>query len=857
MLIRSTLTTAWVIHSPTRDGTISQIRDTRHCELATDHSICPSMASFGSPRTMLWSTLSDSNDDVDGTKKMMIEEGGDDPEEERDDPTTTELLEQRRQLYALLESADPEWYQEYVLDILDCPPEECHYPAILQHTIMMSQGDDGNSSNEELPRREEIADADVDRVNESTTSTQKELLPMDNTIEDSPTVVVQSTQQDQLGGGENEDNDDEDNKDTVPVSVVLPKSNNEPPSDPVIRATKTISITDSTLESENISSSLDVSLEPSTFETPLNQAVSSDVEEVSEARMPMKSAIQEVGPPSTPDTRRDVVQDDTESTSLPVVRSTQSVQDTEKVEFTSKETVAVPVVESSRVLVYRDSRQGWKMTEMTKLIQLGYMEKELQDLLPDALAIIIEQQIRRPRALGLPSAWKIPPGGAKSVELQIVADTEKAETLLDSLRFNEDSRLSSRVPKERRTRGTEVPPQTSQLGSPPPSKSNPTADEVITPPPSPRSSQSMETKIEDKFMPPSIGLEKVGTAQSPENVTAVTTSGPIGSESVEITAKQQQLGENDETGGAVLVYRDFTKSLTFIPIANLSLLGYRMEEITSMRAETLAVIVSDRVTRPRQGIPSQWKIEDSTSTEIELVESIEAATLLVEEDRATIRSRRRERSPETTSAGTRTPSKDQNGNESMRKTSARGEDPSKSQREKRREKMEDPELRRSSRWKNNEQASSSQEKDEGSFDDPQGRPRRRNLKADGSTKRIYNAREIQNRRKQSTLADPPDPNSPIWVDIDTFRSLLRDEAELRLRILGDDWAKTVKQESEWRLDLYKKWLWTLHNGVGDSIVPPSRYERARKLKEQQMQDESRESARKRSSSSQGSRGKRK
>ena len=67
--------------------------------------------------------------------------------------------------------------------------------------------------------------------------------------------------------------------------------------------------------------------------------------------------------------------------------------------------------------------------------------------------------------------------------------------------------------------------------------------------------------------------------------------------------------------------------------------------------------------------------------------------------------------------------------------------------------------------------------------------------------------------------------------MDTFRKLLRTEAELRLRILGEDWAPTVKQESDWRLNLYKDWLWTLHDGVGGSIVPPSRYERARKMRD--------------------------
>ena len=106
---------------------------------------------------------------------------------------------------------------------------------------------------------------------------------------------------------------------------------------------------------------------------------------------------------------------------------------------------------------------------------------------------------------------------------------------------------------------------------------------------------------------------------------------------------------------------------------------------------------------------------------------------------------------------------------------------------------------------------------------------RRSSRDSGSPKRIYDARQPLNGRSQTSSRrrdDPPTPN--FWPDMDTFRKLLRSEAELRLRILGEDWTDTVKQESNWRLDLYKEWLWVLHDGVGDSIVPPSRYERSRR-----------------------------
>jgi hypothetical protein len=91
-------------------------------------------------------------------------------------------------------------------------------------------------------------------------------------------------------------------------------------------------------------------------------------------------------------------------------------------------------------------------------------------------------------------------------------------------------------------------------------------------------------------------------------------------------------------------------------------------------------------------------------------------------------------------------------------------------------------------------------------------------------KRIYNAREVAKKAPKDER-DPPPPNSPIWVDIDTFRDLLRSEAELRLRILGEDWVEIVKEESNWRLSLYKEWLWMLHKGIGTPLVS-SRSDRA-------------------------------
>ncbi len=45
--------------------------------------------------------------------------------------------------------------------------------------------------------------------------------------------------------------------------------------------------------------------------------------------------------------------------------------------------------------------------------------------------------------------------------------------------------------------------------------------------------------------------------------------------------------------------------------------------------------------------------------------------------------------------------------------------------------------------------------------------------------------------------------------------------------LGEGMKGAVKDESEWRLELYKKWLRTLQNGVGEPIIE-SRSDRVRR-----------------------------
>jgi hypothetical protein len=107
------------------------------------------------------------------------------------------------------------------------------------------------------------------------------------------------------------------------------------------------------------------------------------------------------------------------------------------------------------------------------------------------------------------------------------------------------------------------------------------------------------------------------------------------------------------------------------------------------------------------------------------------------------------------------------------------------------------------------------------------RPRERPRKTRKENGRVYSGRPgpTTSKRGSDSRSDPP-VKGP-WPDMNMFRSLLRNEAGLRLQTLGYDWSDVFKEESDWRLDLYKNWLWTLNNGVGSPVVE-SRSDRMRR-----------------------------
>jgi len=100
-----------------------------------------------------------------------------------------------------------------------------------------------------------------------------------------------------------------------------------------------------------------------------------------------------------------------------------------------------------------------------------------------------------------------------------------------------------------------------------------------------------------------------------------------------------------------------------------------------------------------------------------------------------------------------------------------------------------------------------------------GRSRNRRKELDEERR----GRPRSSERSAEDEGDMRGESSTLWMDVPTFKQYLRREADLRLMILGPDWEDWVKGESDWRLNLYSKWLNVVENGIGDDIMDEMSY----------------------------------
>lgn len=210
----------------------------------------------------------------------------------------------------------------------------------------------------------------------------------------------------------------------------------------------------------------------------------------------------------------------------------------------------------------------------------------------------------------------------------------------------------------------------------------------------------------------------------------------------------------------IVVYRDLsTNRLMTKSILEVAKLGYDVQlDIPVLKADVMALIIENNMQKPARGIPSHWKVTRNQKNMPE--NSVQLVSVEEAEQMLKLETERKAHATV---------------NQDKAKESTRpGQEGSKQQ------------------------------------EVPDSKMRSRRL-----------ARETRMKQEQDsdTRGDPPPPPGPVWVDIDTFRGLLRRENEFRINILGNDWKDTVKMEGKWRLGLYKQWLWALSNGRDTGIMP--------------------------------------
>lgn len=288
----------------------------------------------------------------------------------------------------------------------------------------------------------------------------------------------------------------------------------------------------------------------------------------------------------------------------------------------------------------------------------------------------------------------------------------------------------------------------------------------------------------------------------------------------------------------VIMYMDLSsRSYVRISLVDVLSLGYSQSDVQSLEADALDLIATDGIRKPRSGVPSRWKVRSGKDDQVRILSKTAADEIIASEtskQKERQQGKRAQKGPEEAAAAAADKVRPDRPEEPV--TSSRPSDERLSREIDSRRPPPGP--RDPTQPVGTERgAPRTTKRERGGWDEPIREPSTRGERKRSratkkrpagreSRRRVYDGR-APTKSKRRKRDDPPTPNSPLWVDMNTFRDLLRSEAGLRLRILGDDWSDIVKEESDWRLDLYKEWLWTLHNGVGKPIVE-SRSDRMRR-----------------------------
>jgi len=301
---------------------------------------------------------------------------------------------------------------------------------------------------------------------------------------------------------------------------------------------------------------------------------------------------------------------------------------------------------------------------------------------------------------------------------------------------------------------------------------------------------------------------------------------------------------NDNTKNNVVQFRNlFTGQFQSVPLQILLDLGYNQSEIPYLQPDALELIIEEQISKPRIGIPPQWKITESQykalPDDVRIIPQSEVVR--IEEEQKYKRNRS-------------DPSNDRNrpqgkDSKAMSESDRKFEKLEKETRGPR--KQPRPESKVSNEKKRQMIRPKTDYDDDDEFSErpsrKKGRPSRRGINGNDDERRIYSGRAdppAQERRRRSKKVQGPTvarrqdpPGNRFWPGMDTFRGLLATESEMRLRILGRGWTDVIRDEADWRLNTYKSWLEMLDEGVGTPIME-SRSDRDRKMRQKYIVTES-------------------
>lgn len=496
------------------------------------------------------------------------------------------------------------------------------------------------------------------------------------------------------------------------------------------------------------------------------------------------------------------------------------------VDFTN---TAVPLLnggENNLVVVYRDfHHKTLRSVPLTMLTdELEYDKDEIPYMQPDALDLIIRDGIRKPLR-GVPQQWKISQNQYEYLgdDVRIVT-SEQARVLMEAKDKDRQAKLQDTYTKplipgltsskqhdmnskfiKRASEAWLEEDKTKQPGSVAP-------DEVNTERATPATEIPVDvdrTQLrEDKSI--ADGESSNRLKNNEQDVSRTLPRQPVTATSTTKSSKgvQQELKRPSDESEQVVLFTDRSSRKTqTIRLSMLEDLGYLPEDIVNLDPEALSWIVQDEIEKPRSGIPSDWKQTPGQQNEqlkevdsIRVVSRAEAQRIMESSMEARVSAVSQQRQDDIRLQQDRDTVKDAVKSPPKRDAAVRSQD-------------------RTTRRRNDGLYGDERRNRERQHDDAAMKE---------SSKRIYSGRDVKRppdaSRRKSAQDNPPRPR--LWPDFDTFRDLLRDEAELRLRILGNGWTDAVREEVDWRLGLYREWLWTLHNGIGEPVVP-SRRERER------------------------------